>query len=212
MLVVLAAHCLWAQDRVEGALTRGNLASPLNLSNSFGRTFAGADFDNDHKLDRAVLVDSGPLEGQNSFRIDLHLSGGGNFELIFQSTEIALALTALDLNEDGAIDVVVEQALTHQRLYVWLNDGHGEFHRGRVEDFQSNDNPIGEQFDTPSSKPDYTTACLALHRGTLTDKLAARSLSGPPPSSGEFKIFGTGSSPTARPSSSDYSRAPPHSL
>lgn len=211
MLMVLAAHSLWAQDGIEGVLSHANLASPLNLSNPLARTFAGADFDNDHKPDEAVIIDSGRLDGQNSFRIDVHLSGGGNFELIFQSAEIALALTALDINDDGVTDVVVEQALTHQRLYIWLNDGNGEFHRGRTEDFQSADNPIG-QFEAASSKPGCTAACLAPQRGTVTDKPAARSLLDPPPSSGEFKILRTGSSPTARAFSVEYSRAPPLSL
>src|SRR5262245_6964248 len=139
--VVLAAHCLWAQDGIEGALSRANLASPLNLSNPLGRTLAFADFDNDHKLDGAVLLDSGRLLGLNTFRIDLHLSGRCNSELIFESVEIALAITTLDVNADGATDVVIERTLSHQRLYVWLNDGHGDFHRGGIQDFRHRANP-----------------------------------------------------------------------
>src|SRR5215475_5451703 len=72
--VVLGGHCLWAEDGIKGALSPATLVSPVNLSNPFGRTLAVADFDNDHKLDGAVLVDSGPLHGRNTFRIDLHLS------------------------------------------------------------------------------------------------------------------------------------------
>lgn len=210
ILLVLAAHCLYAQDGIGGALSHANLASPLNLSNPFGRTLAGADFDNDHKLDGAVLLDSGGLHGQSTFYIiELHLSGGGNTELSFESAEIALAITALDVNEDGATDIVVERTLTHQRVYVWLNDGYGDFHRGRIEDFQSNGNQISEQFDVPSSRPDCAAAWLAPQRGTETAKLAARSLSGLPPLSDELKIFSRSSSPTSRLFSVDSSRAPP---
>ena len=210
--VVLAAPCLWGQDGIEGALSRTNLKSQLDLSESLWRTLAVADFDNDHKLDGAVLVDSGRLQGQNTFRIDLHLSGRTDSELIFESAEIALAVIALDVNEDGATDVVVERTLTHQRLYVWLNDGHGDFHRGQVEEFQSNGNPTGEQFDIPSSRPECAAACLASQRRIETAKPAARSLSGLAPSSDEFKIFSISSLPKSRPFSVDFSRAPPLSL
>src|SRR5262249_12577268 len=145
--VVLAAHCLWAQDGIEGALSRANLSSPLNRGNPLGRTLAVADFDNDHKLDGAVLVDSGQLHGRKTFRIRLYLSGSGNSELIFESAETALAIRTLDVNEDGATDVVIERPLSHQRLYVWLNDGHGDFRGGPIEDSRHRANPTGDQFD-----------------------------------------------------------------
>ena len=212
MSVVLAAHCLWAEDGVEGALSRANLASSLNLSHPFGGTLAVADFDNDHKLDGAILLDSGRLNGQNTFRIDLSLSSGDNSELIFESDEIALAVAALDVNEDGATDLVVEQTLTHQRLYVWLNDGHGDFHSGRIEDFQHRIDARGDQFDTPSSLQDCAPGCLGPQRGTETARLTARSLSSLPPLAGELKILSTSSSPKSRLFSADSSRAPPLSL
>jgi hypothetical protein len=207
--LVFAGHGLWAQDGIEGALQRANLASPLNLSEPFGRTLAAADFDNDQKLDGAVLVDSGRFHGQNAYRLELHLSGSANTELTFGSAESALAITASDVNKDGATDVVVEQPLTHKRLYIWLGDGHGGLHTGRIEDFPSDGNAAGEQFDVPSSRLDYPAACLAPPRGTETAKLAARSLPGLPPSSGEFKPFSESSSPMARSFSVNSSRAPP---
>src|SRR5262249_26842435 len=180
------------------ALSRANLASPLNLSHPLGRALAVADFDNDHKLDGAVLVGSSRLLGHNTFRIDLHLSGRGNSELIFDSAEIALAIAALDVNEDGATDVVIERTLSHQRLYVWLNDGHGDFHRGRIEDFQHGANPTGALFETPSSQQDCAPGCLGPQRGTETARLTARSFSSLPPSAGELKILSTSSSARSR--------------
>jgi hypothetical protein len=210
--MVLAAQCLWAQDGIERALSRANLASQLDLSDPLGRTLAVADFDNDRKLDGAVLFDSGRLDGQNTFRIDLHLSDSGNSELIFESAEIALAIEALDVNEDGATDVVVERTLSRQHLYVWLNDGHGDFHYGRIEDFQSDSNPRRKQFEVGSSRPDCATACLAPQRGIEAGKLAMRSASGLPPSSGQIKVLARSSSPISHPFSVDFSRAPPLSL
>ena len=129
---------LWAQDGVEGVLPRVVLVSQLNPDALFEQGLAVADFDNDHKPDGAVLVQSGKTAaGQNSFRIELHLSNSANTALTFESNETTLAITAVDVNKDGATDLVVEQPLTHKRLYVWLGDGHGGFHKGRVEDFSS---------------------------------------------------------------------------
>jgi len=189
-----------------------NFASQLDLSERLRRTLAAADFDNDQKLDGAVLVDCGRIHSQNTFRIDIHLSGSSNSELIFESAEIELAIGASDVNEDGATDVVVEQTSSHQRLYLWLNDGHGDFHRGRIEDFQSNSNPSGERFEMVSSGPDWTTAWFAPQRGIETDKMATRSLFMPRPSSNEFSISSGNSSPTSLALSTDFSRAPPFSL
>jgi hypothetical protein len=210
--IVLAANCLWAQDGLEGALGRSTLASPLKFSTRFGRTLAAADFDKDHKLDGAVLIDSGRLHGQNAFRIELHLSGSGNTELTFESAESALAVTASDVNEDGATDVVVERPVTHERLYVWLNDGHGDFYEGRIEDFPSTGNAAREQLDAPFSGPDHPVACLGPQRGTETARLPARSLPEVPAAPGEIKPCSRSSSPTSSSFSVNPSRAPPLSL
>src|SRR5262249_28357050 len=106
--VVLASPCLRAQDGIEAAVRRANLASAFNFSPPLGGTLAGADFDNDHKLDGAVLVDSGRLHGRNAFRIELHLSGGASSELTFESADTSLAITVSDVNKDGSTDVIVE--------------------------------------------------------------------------------------------------------
>src|SRR5262249_27533566 len=162
------------------------------------RTLAVADFDNDHKLDGAVLVDSGQLHGRKTFRIRLYLSGSGNSELIFESAETALAIRTLDVNEDGATDVVIERPLSHQRLYVWLNDGHGDFRGGPIEDSRHRANPTGDQFDEPASQQDCAPGCLSPHRGTETGRLTARFLSGLPPSACELRILSKSSAPMSR--------------
>src|SRR5262249_43014160 len=209
--VVLAGRCLWAQDGIKGALSPANLASPLNLSNPFGRTLAVADFDDDHKLDGAVLVDSGRLQGQNTFRIDLHLSKSNDSELRFESAEMALAIEALDVNEDGATDVVIEQTFSHQRLYVWLNDGHGAFHSGRIEGFHFHFNPAGNRFAAPPSALDYSPS-FAPQRALKSARLALQSRTSLPPSSEGLKALSRNTSPISRPLLVNTSRAPPLSL
>jgi len=206
----LAAPSLWAHDGLEGALPRANLASPMNLTAPFGQTLAIADFDNDHKPDGAVLVDSGWVRGRKSFRIEFHLSGSNNTELSFESTEAALAITALDVNHDGATDVVVERPFTHKRLYVWLNDGHGGFYQGRIEDFPSPAAPNGEKAESPSLRTDCPAVCLPQQRGSEMTMLAACSLRDRPPSTDGFEGPSLASSAASRPFSPASSRAPPH--
>lgn len=94
-----------------------------------------ADFDDDSRPDGAVLLDAEQLQGRQLFRIRLHITSGQDSELTFQSNETGLAISALDVNQDGVPDLVVEQVFTHKRLQVWLNDGHGRFRPARVEDF-----------------------------------------------------------------------------
>jgi hypothetical protein len=105
------------------------------LNSSLGQKFVAADFDNDRRPDGAVLLDAVQLEGQQLFRIRLYIASGQDRELTFQSNETALAISALDVNQDGLPDLIVEQVFTHKRLQVWLNDGHGRFRQARVEDF-----------------------------------------------------------------------------
>ena len=132
--LALAAPSLWAQDGLDGALSR--LWARTNpLHEPFAQRLATADFDNDQKPDGAILLDAGQFRGQKTFRIELHVTASDNSELSFESNEPALAITSSDINHDGAPDIVVEQAYTHKRLHVWLNDGHGSFHKERIEDF-----------------------------------------------------------------------------
>lgn len=132
----LAATSLWAQDGLRGAASKIG-STPSLLRNSFEHRFVAADLDNDQKPDGAVLLDAGNLNGQKLFRIELHFTAGENNELTFESNETALTLSALDVNQDGAPDIIVEQAFTHKRVQVWLNDGHGLFRKARSEDFPS---------------------------------------------------------------------------
>jgi hypothetical protein len=139
VIVLLAlTPCLWAQDGLHGALKSAN-ASEL-LPSSFGSKLVAAelvaaDFDDDQKPDGALLFDAGAISGQKMYRIELHLSAGENRNLMFAANDPALRVSALDVNQDGIPDLIVEQVFTHKRLQVWLNDGHGRFRQARAEDF-----------------------------------------------------------------------------
>lgn len=135
VLLALVSRAVWAQDGLPGAASKS--AYHPGLRSSFTSRLVAADFDNDHKPDGALLLDAGVIDGQRMFRIELHVSASENRSLLFASNEAWLAISALDVNLDGIPDLVVEQAFTHKRLEVWLNDGHGRFRRARAEDFQA---------------------------------------------------------------------------
>ncbi|WP_348262662.1 VCBS repeat-containing protein [Telmatobacter sp. DSM 110680] len=120
-----------AEDGLSGALSEARARSLLTNE----LKIAAADFDNDQRPDGAVLQRGGPFEGRGSFRIRLHFTAGQDRDLTFQSSESSLTISALDVNQDGIPDLVVEQIFTHKRLQIWLNDGHGQFRQARVQDF-----------------------------------------------------------------------------
>lgn len=140
-LLVLAAPSAWAQDGLQGAVSKMAHASSLS-GNWLSQGLAAADFDNDQKPDAALLFNAGEVDGQTLFRIELHVTAGANRSLTFISNDRSLTISARDMNRDGVPDLVVEQAFTHKRLQVWINDGHGNFREARSEDFgPSGDSP-----------------------------------------------------------------------
>ena len=214
-LIVIATLCFMAsfacaQDGLEGALARQTpYPARANLITVFSQTLATADFDNDDRPDGAVLLDSGPFHSGSNFQIELHLSASANAKLTFESTEAALSISARDINKDGAPDLVVEQALTHRRLYVWLNDGHGGFRRGRVEDFSSSEDPASEEARIPLSAADYPLISLPSQNRYETTLLKTSHISGRPPSTGDFCTAVSGPPRRSCPVTSLASRAPP---
>ena len=199
-----------AQDGLQGAFARVNLAWPANLGMPFSQTLATADFDGDNQPDGAVLVDCGWFRPQSSFRrIELHLTARGNTDLTFESNETALAVLALDVNSDGATDIVVEQPFTHKRLQVWLNDGHGSFRKVANHAFLSADATNHERIESPSQRPGCPAFCLLAQGGTETAKPPTQPLAGLAPSLTDFEAL-PGSTLLMMPVFSLHcSRAPP---
>jgi len=163
--LVLAVPSLRAQDGLGGAMARLDTSGCL-LHDQFEQRLVAADFDNDKKPDGAVLLDAGQFHGHKTFRIELHVTAGNDTEFSFESSEPALAISTSDVNQDGAPDIVVEQAFTHKRLHVWLNDGHGSFNKARVEDFPSTGRDGPYQLKGPSLGQDCPALCLPSKLGS----------------------------------------------
>ena len=169
--LAIIAPFLRAQDGLKGAL------SQADLTGAFKTNLAVADLDNDKKPDGAVLLGSGSLR-DGRFRIQVHFSGHPNAEFSFESTAQALTVSAWDIDNDGNTDLVVEESFTHKPLHVWINEGHGDFHEARVEDFPSLAWRTQEQLQSPANQTDGQVLYLPAQRGfeiaTLTSPVAWR--------------------------------------
>lgn len=126
-MIILCLPMARAQDGLLGALSCPRVGSRVLLG--FEKQLVAADFDRDNKPDAAILLADGLSNGQTSFRVELHLTAGSNHAITFVSAENGLTISAVDLNRDGAPDIVIEREFTHERLQVFLNDGHGHFHK-----------------------------------------------------------------------------------
>lgn len=201
-VLALLVPRVYAQDGFQGALALAKFG-PL-----YQPTLVVADLDNDKKPDGAVLLDSTRPGPEGSFRIQLHFTGRQNTELTFESQEQALTLAARDVNNDGDPDLVVEQAFTHRPVRVWINQGHGDFHEGRIQDFPSLSIVASQQLQLPSNQSGSGAVCLPQQRGfeiaILFVPLYCR-----PPSASSPQSPETASLARLQPQTANHSRAPP---
>ena len=131
--IAAMAPRLHAQDGLRGAWARLGASTNL-LQTLFEQRLVAADFDNDQRPDGAVLVNAGRTDGQKTFRIEFHVTARENSEFTFGSDESELTISVLDVNSDGAPDIVLRQAVTQKVLEVWMNDGRGSFRMARAEE------------------------------------------------------------------------------
>ena len=203
ILLAMAVPRLWAQDGFKGAVSRANFSTP------FAKSLAVADFDNDQKPDGAVLVNSGGISAEGNFRVELHLTSHENTELRFESNQTALELVALDIDNDGDTDVIVQQAFTHKRLHVWINDGNGAFHEQQARDFPVAALDTHEGLESPSDQPGGAVLGLPLQRGFEFAGLRTLPLLSRPPTDSKFQWQSAQFTPASPAIAAHSSRAPP---
>jgi hypothetical protein len=101
-----------------------------------GWSSAAANLDSDDKIDFAIADRTGrSAEGYN-YRLQLALSHENSQVFHFHSTDSALNLSIIDLDDDADLDVVLTHALSGEIAGVWLNNGRGGFHEGNTADFR----------------------------------------------------------------------------
>jgi hypothetical protein len=204
--MAMAASSLWAQDGFKGALSQASLAEPMGPAFWPDRRVVIANFDGDKQLDAAVLVRSDAPGRSHVHRIELHLTEHNNTSITFASTDTSLQLQAFDIDHDGDIDIMVERKFSHERVGVWLNDGHGGFQEGRIADYPAAVDTRVE-VKTPSQGSDFF-ADLSGQRGFDLAVLARNSLSGYEPSTRE-RVTSPSSGFLSCPLTASPSRAPP---
>jgi len=92
------------------------------------RNFAIADFDGDRRPDLAsVEVQTPSSSGATRYSIRLRFASGAGQAFGVIAPAGGLQLMARDVNGDNAPDLLVRTAWQHQRVALFLNDGHGNF-------------------------------------------------------------------------------------
>jgi hypothetical protein len=118
-----------AAEHGKTQLSLGTAAMP------FAWATAVADLDSDHKLDFAIADRTGhSTEGYN-YRLKLALSREGSQTFQFRSTDSALNISIVDLDNDTDLDIVLTHALSGEIAGVWINNGSGAFQQGDADDF-----------------------------------------------------------------------------
>jgi hypothetical protein len=101
-------------------------ASESRFSSIFGQSFVVSDFDEDGFVDEARVEGSSVRKS-----VGIRLSATGKKSVLhFNSTRgIPGSLLALDLDNDGATDLVWTNPFHSSDVVVWLGDGNGKFSR-----------------------------------------------------------------------------------
>jgi hypothetical protein len=98
--------------------------------------FAVADFDGDRKPDLATVeMENGASTGDARYYIRFRLATGDTQVFGVTAPAGGLQVVATDVNGDNAVDLLVSTAWRHERVAVFLNDGHGNFTPVRPEAF-----------------------------------------------------------------------------
>jgi hypothetical protein len=96
----------------------------------FGQHLALADFDGDHRIDRATLDSTGRRK-----RIDIRFSQTKPSTVLYfdTGTEDGGSLFANDIDNDGDNDLIWSDLVHPDNVVVWLDDGTGRFERGKPD-------------------------------------------------------------------------------
>jgi hypothetical protein len=136
-LIVVALLLVYAGvARPAAAAGRGKTQLSLGTAGMpFAWATAIADLDSDHKLDFAIADRTGHSPEGYNYRLKLALSREGSQTFQFRSTDSALNISIVDLDNDTDLDIVLTHALSGEIAGVWINNGSGAFFQGDAADF-----------------------------------------------------------------------------
>jgi hypothetical protein len=175
-LIVVALVVFYAGvPRPAAAAERGKTQLSLGTAGMpFAWSSAVADLDSDHKLDFATADRTGhSTEGYN-YRLKLALSREGNQTFQFRSTDSALNISIIDLDNDADLDIVLTHALSGEIAGVWINNGSGAFHQGNAADFPLGVLTLRQKGLAASENVTVSSATLPNRKKTAADSVIVR--------------------------------------
>ena len=95
-----------------------------------------ADLNGDQNIDLATTRPGRYSRNGYAQEVRIKLGASGQTSFRFHSRAATIELSALDVDGDDDGDLIVFEPLSAQPIGVWLNDGAGTFHEGRLADFQ----------------------------------------------------------------------------
>jgi hypothetical protein len=96
-----------------------------------------ADLNGDQQIDLATASSARYDAGGYAQEVRVTLGGSQETSFRFQSRGANVELSTQDVDGDHDGDLIVFEPLSNQPIGVWLNDGAGSFHEGRLADFRS---------------------------------------------------------------------------
>jgi len=95
-----------------------------------------ADLNGDQNVDLATARSGRHDLNGYAQEVRIKLAGFQQTSFRFQSRGAIVELSTLDVDGDDDGDLIVFEPLSTQPIGVWLNDGRGTFHEGRLADFR----------------------------------------------------------------------------
>jgi hypothetical protein len=113
---------------------RVDLPSGLNSTAVTGWVLS--DLDGDRNADLATARSGS--HNANGYSQEVHIALGSLRQTSFRfiSSGATVELSSRDVDGDNDRDLIVFEPLSSQPICVWINDGAGSFHEGRVADFR----------------------------------------------------------------------------
>ena len=109
---------------------------PSRISSTAVSGWVLTDFDGDRNADLATARSASHTASGYSQEVRVTLGSLRQSSFRFVSSGATVELSSRDVDGDNDRDLVVFESLSSQPIGVWLNDGAGSFHEGRLADFR----------------------------------------------------------------------------
>src|ERR1043166_5767407 len=104
------------------------IQSELQVRDPLASAWALGDLDGDHETDVAISREVAQRDSSYLYRVELKLSQGEGGSFTFANTDaLGVNITAVDVDGDHDLDLVINGRFLRQRIDVWINDGKGGF-------------------------------------------------------------------------------------